>query len=141
MAGPGRWRPAGAHVGQAAPKPPPERPSGVIGKFDAADAAGRLAKVAEDAPECWEGEDLTAARGLVERLKEFVSSGRSLMGLSEEEERVLRKGLDCAAALERTVRAEAAAAAPPAAEAGGISPLVPIGIAAGVGLLLVVLLT
>lgn len=124
--------PYGISMGQA--KPPPERPAGVIGKFDAADAAKRLVQVVESAPECFEGEDLTVAQSLVDRLKEFSTSGRSLMGLSEEDERVLKKGVDCSVALERSRAQEA----PEKAENGGF-PIVPVAVGVGVGAAILIL--
>lgn len=114
---------------------PAERPTGLIGRPDAAEAARQLDRIAETAPECFEGEDLTAARGLTQRLKDFAGSDRSLMDLTDEDERILKRGQDCFAALERGApRPEAKSAT------AGISPVVPIAIGAGVGAAILLLL-
>lgn len=112
-------------------KSPPERPLGVIGKLDSADAVKRLGRVIETAPECFVGEDLTAAKSLVDRLKVFSGSEQSILGLSDEDERVLKRGLDCSITLERSkvkgVEAESSE-----------FPLIPVLVGAGVGLVLLV---
>lgn len=120
------------HLGQASSG----RPKGIIGKFDASDALLKLRQVADKAPECWEGEDLTAAQGLILRLETFSTSPQAIMGLSEEEEEILDRGLNCSLALERTAQASS----PAASVSSGISPIVPIGIAAGAALALFLLL-
>jgi hypothetical protein len=127
-----RWSPAPygkPFMGQAKST---ERPSGVIGKVDALDAVKKLGQVTETAPECFEGEDLTIAKSIVDRLKTFSGSEQSIMGLSVEDERVLKRGLDCFITLERSkvkgVEAESSE-----------FPLIPVLVGAGVGLVLLVI--
>jgi len=113
---------------------PPERPSGVIGKADALDVIKKLGQVLETAPECFEGEDLTVAKSIIDRLKEFSSSERAIMGLSEGDEKVLKRGLDCFTALDRSK----ASSVPGSSESK--FPIIPVAIGAGVGVILLVLI-
>jgi hypothetical protein len=127
-----RWRPAPYGIPSMGQAKSPERPSGVIGKMDALDAIKKLGQVTETAPECFEGEDLTVAKSIVDRLKTFSKSEQSIMGLSLEDERVLKRGLDCFVALERSK-------APGTEATSSEFPLVPVLIGAGAGLVLLVI--
>lgn len=115
---------------------PMARPSGVIGKVDATEAARKIGGILQDAPECFEGEDLTLAKSLLDRLKEFLGSDRSLVGLSEADEKVFKRGMDCFIALERSKVEKAS-------ESKGKEkgfPILPVAIGAGVGGVLLLLL-
>lgn len=80
----------------------PGRPEGVIGRYDAGVAVKDLKSVIEKAPECFEGEDLSVARDLVGRLEVFSSSRDSIMGMSDADERVIKRAGSCLTAMARS---------------------------------------
>lgn len=84
-------------------------------------------RVLQENISCFEGEDLTLARSIADKLKTLVNSNEPSVGFDEEETRVLGVAEACAKALQTAIPG---AGVVPASAA---LSLVPVAIAVGVG--------